>query len=88
MPLDPDESSFFELHPELSRALRRIRNVGLVYDRAKETGGLSGGRSPIPKGTHRMRSSDHVRITRFSSAPTAKPLHSKPKPVALQNPSS
>jgi hypothetical protein len=28
--LDLDESYFFELHPKLSRALRRIRNTRLV----------------------------------------------------------
>jgi hypothetical protein len=87
MPLDPDESYFFELHPKLSRALRRIRNTGLVYEREAH-GGPAWWEESDPKRTHRMKSSDHVRITRFSSAPTAKALHSKPKPMALQNPSS
>jgi hypothetical protein len=31
--LDPDEAYFFGLHPKLSRALRRIRNTRLVYER-------------------------------------------------------
>lgn len=38
-PLDPDESYFFELHPKLSRALRRrIRNARLVYEREADGG--------------------------------------------------
>ena len=38
MSLDPDESYFFELHPKLSRALRRIRNTRLVYEREAHGG--------------------------------------------------
>jgi hypothetical protein len=39
MSLDPDESSyFFELHPKLSSALRRIRNTRLVYEREADGG--------------------------------------------------
>lgn len=33
MSFDPDESYFSRLHPRLSRALRRIRNTRLVYER-------------------------------------------------------
>ena len=35
---DPDESYFIELHPKLSRALRRIRNRRLVYEREADGG--------------------------------------------------
>jgi hypothetical protein len=38
MTLDPDESYFIELHPKLSRALRRIRNTRLVYEREADGG--------------------------------------------------
>ena len=38
MPLDPDESYFIELHPKLSRALSRIRNTDLVYEREADGG--------------------------------------------------
>jgi hypothetical protein len=38
MSLDPDESYFFELYPKLSRALRRIRNTRLVYEREADGG--------------------------------------------------
>jgi hypothetical protein len=38
MPLDPDESYFLELHPKLARALRRIRNTGLIYEREADGG--------------------------------------------------
>jgi hypothetical protein len=38
IPLDPDESYFFELHPKLTRALRHIRNTGLVYEREADGG--------------------------------------------------
>jgi hypothetical protein len=38
MSLDPEESYFFELHPKLSRALRRIRNTRLVYEREADGG--------------------------------------------------
>jgi hypothetical protein len=38
MSFDPDESYFFELHPKLSRAFRRIRNMRLVYERAADGG--------------------------------------------------
>jgi hypothetical protein len=38
MPLDPDESYYLELHPKLSRALRRIRNTGLLYEREADGG--------------------------------------------------
>jgi hypothetical protein len=38
MPLDPDESYFIGLHPKLSRALRRIRNTRLVYEREADGG--------------------------------------------------
>ena len=38
MSLDPYESYFFELHPKLSRALRRIRNTRLVYEREAHGG--------------------------------------------------
>jgi hypothetical protein len=38
MPLDQDESYFFELQPKLSRALRRIRNTRLVYEHEADGG--------------------------------------------------
>src|SRR5215471_2073501 len=38
MPLDPDKSYFIELHPKLSRALRRIRNTRPVYEREADGG--------------------------------------------------
>jgi hypothetical protein len=38
MSLDPDESYFSELHPKLSRALRRIRNTRVVYEREADGG--------------------------------------------------
>jgi hypothetical protein len=40
MSLDPDESYFSGLHPRLSRALRRIRNTSLVYERETDGGPL------------------------------------------------
>ncbi len=38
MPLDLDESYFFELHPKLSRDLHHIRNTRLVYEREADGG--------------------------------------------------
>src|SRR5215469_5120615 len=38
MPLDRDESYFIELHPKLSRSLRRIRNTRLVFEREADGG--------------------------------------------------
>jgi hypothetical protein len=38
MSFDQDESYFFELHSRLSRALRRIRNARLVYEREADGG--------------------------------------------------
>ena len=38
MSFDPDESYFSGLHPKLSRALRRIRNTQLVYEREADGG--------------------------------------------------
>jgi hypothetical protein len=38
MSLGPDESYFSGLHPRLSRALRRIRNTSLVYEREADGG--------------------------------------------------
>ena len=35
---DPDESYFVEIHSKLSRALRRIRNTDLVYEREADGG--------------------------------------------------
>jgi hypothetical protein len=34
MSLDPGESYFFDVHPKLSRAFRRITNTQIVYERA------------------------------------------------------
>ncbi len=38
MPFDLDESYFFELHPKLSRALRRIRSTRPTHEREAEGG--------------------------------------------------
>jgi len=38
LPFDLDESYFFELHPKLSRAFRRIRNTRLSYEREADGG--------------------------------------------------
>ena len=81
MPLDPDESYFIGLHPKLSRALRRIRNTRLVYEREPD-GEPVWWEESDPEEDPPDKSSDHVRITRSSSAPMAKALHSKRKPKA------
>ena len=51
MPLDTDESYFFELHPKLSRALHHIWNARLVYEREADggpvlVGGIGSRRGP------------------------------------------
>lgn len=67
MPLAPDESYFnFTRSYQEPYAAFGTRTSSTS---AKQTEGLSGGRSRIPKRTHRMKSSDHSRITRSSSAP-------------------
>ncbi len=45
LPLDPDESYFFELHPKLSRALRRIPNTSLLFEREADEGPVWRGES-------------------------------------------
>ena len=87
MPLDPDESYFFELHPKLSRALRRIRNTRLVCEREADGGPVwwdeSDPEEDPPDEIERSRS-----YHTFFVSPMAKALHPKRKPKALQNPSS
>ena len=87
MPLDPDESYFIELHPKLSRALRRIRNTLLVYEREADGGPVwweeSDPEEDPPDEIERSRS-----YHTFFVSPMAKALHPKRKPKALQNPSS
>jgi hypothetical protein len=86
MSFDPDESYFFELHPKLSRAFRRIRNMRLVYERAADGGPVWWEESDPEEDPPDEIERSH--ITRFSSARSAKALPLKPKPKALQNPSS
>jgi hypothetical protein len=79
------------ISPDFTRSSREpsaISEKRASFTSAKQTEGPGGGTSPIVKRTRRTKSSAHVLITHFSSARTAKSLHSKPKPKALQNPSS
>ena len=77
MSFDPDESYFSSLEPKLSRALGRIRNAGLVYERDADGGPVWWeDREEDPPDEIERERSYHI----FSSVQKVKAILSKPKP--------